>query len=175
MMAVICGMPTPVTTRVVQMEPGPMPTFTASAPASIRARAPSAVPTLPAMTSIWKRFLISLTVRITFRLWPWAVSTTITSTSAATRRSARSSCMTPTAAPTRRRPRASRQACAWRVKLSMSRMVMRPVRRPSASMRRSFSTRPRFRIASALAGVVSEGAVTSLSFVITSATLVSAG
>ena len=39
--AVICGTPTPVTTRVVQMLPGPMPTFTASAPASIRARAPS--------------------------------------------------------------------------------------------------------------------------------------
>jgi len=31
-MAVICGTPTPATTRVVQMEPGPMPTFTPSAP-----------------------------------------------------------------------------------------------------------------------------------------------
>jgi hypothetical protein len=30
--AVICGTPTPVTTRVVQMEPGPMPTLTPSAP-----------------------------------------------------------------------------------------------------------------------------------------------
>ena len=29
-MAVICGMPAPVTTRVVQMDPGPMPTLTAS-------------------------------------------------------------------------------------------------------------------------------------------------
>ena len=37
-MAVICGTPTPETTRVVQIEPGPIPTFTASAPASIRAR-----------------------------------------------------------------------------------------------------------------------------------------
>ena len=36
-MAVICGTPTPATTRVVQMEPGPMPTLTASAPASISA------------------------------------------------------------------------------------------------------------------------------------------
>ena len=36
-MAVICGMPAPVTMRVVQMEPGPMPTLTASAPASISA------------------------------------------------------------------------------------------------------------------------------------------
>src|SRR5438270_10178467 len=33
-MAVICGTPTPATTRVVQIDPGPMPTFTASAPAS---------------------------------------------------------------------------------------------------------------------------------------------
>ncbi len=38
--AVIWGTPMPATTRVVQMEPGPMPTFTQSAPASIRALAP---------------------------------------------------------------------------------------------------------------------------------------
>ncbi len=31
-MAVICGTPTPATMRVVQIEPGPMPTLTASAP-----------------------------------------------------------------------------------------------------------------------------------------------
>ena len=35
----ICGMPTPLTTRVVQIEPGPMPTLIASAPAAIRSRA----------------------------------------------------------------------------------------------------------------------------------------
>ena len=35
--AVICGTPMPATTRVVQMEPGPMPTLTQSAPASISA------------------------------------------------------------------------------------------------------------------------------------------
>ncbi len=40
--------------RVVQIEPGPMPTLTASAPASISASAPSAVATLPAM--IWVEF-----------------------------------------------------------------------------------------------------------------------
>ena len=32
--AVSCGTPTPVTTRVVQIDPAPMPTFTVSAPAS---------------------------------------------------------------------------------------------------------------------------------------------
>ena len=36
--AVNCGTPTPATTRVVQMLPGPMPILTASAPASISAR-----------------------------------------------------------------------------------------------------------------------------------------
>ena len=40
-MAVICGMPAPETTRVVQMEPGPMPTFTADTPAAISSAAPS--------------------------------------------------------------------------------------------------------------------------------------
>ncbi len=50
MIAVSCGTPTPATMRVVQIEPGPMPTLIASAPASISALAPSRVATLPAMT-----------------------------------------------------------------------------------------------------------------------------
>ena len=50
MIAVSCGTPTPATMRVVQIEPGPMPTLTASAPASISALAPSRVATLPAIT-----------------------------------------------------------------------------------------------------------------------------
>jgi hypothetical protein len=49
MMAESCGTPTPATMRVVQMDPGPMPTLTASAPASISACVPSAVATLQAM------------------------------------------------------------------------------------------------------------------------------
>ena len=36
--AVSCGTPTPVTTRVVQIDPGPTPTFTASTPRSTSAR-----------------------------------------------------------------------------------------------------------------------------------------
>jgi hypothetical protein len=50
MIAVSCGTPTPATTRVVQIDPGPMPTLTQSAPASISARVASAVATLPATT-----------------------------------------------------------------------------------------------------------------------------
>src|SRR3974390_1180423 len=38
-MAVICGTPTPATTRVVQIEPGPMPTFSACPPAPLAALA----------------------------------------------------------------------------------------------------------------------------------------
>src|SRR5438309_499484 len=48
LMAVTCGTPTPATTRVVQIDPGPMPTLTQSAPALTRAAYPSAVATLPA-------------------------------------------------------------------------------------------------------------------------------
>ena len=49
-MAVTWGTPTPATTRVVQIEPGPTPTLTASTPASTRACAPARVATLPPMT-----------------------------------------------------------------------------------------------------------------------------
>ncbi len=59
--AVICGTPTPATMRVVQIDPGPMPTFTASAPASISARVPAAVATLPATT--WHRRRMGLQPR----------------------------------------------------------------------------------------------------------------
>ena len=43
-------MPTPATTLVVQIEPGPMPTFTTVAPAEARSATASRVATLPAMT-----------------------------------------------------------------------------------------------------------------------------
>ena len=46
-----CGTPTPATNRVVHANPGPMPTLMASAPAAARSRTPSAVATLPAITS----------------------------------------------------------------------------------------------------------------------------
>ena len=49
--AVTCGTPTPATTLVVQMDPGPTPTLTPSAPASTSARAPAWVATLPPITS----------------------------------------------------------------------------------------------------------------------------
>lgn len=50
-MADNCGIPAPDITRVVQIEPAPTPTLITFAPASIRASVPSAVTTLPAITS----------------------------------------------------------------------------------------------------------------------------
>ena len=59
MIAVICGTPTPATTRVVQIDPGPTPTFTASAPALMSACAPARVATLPPIIScLGKLFFI---------------------------------------------------------------------------------------------------------------------
>ena len=57
--AVSWGTPTPATMRVVQIEPGPTPTFTASAPASISAAVASPVAMLPATTGI-ARFALTL-------------------------------------------------------------------------------------------------------------------
>jgi hypothetical protein len=44
-------MPTPVTTRVVQIDPGPTPTLTMSAPWSAQARTASPVATLPTISA----------------------------------------------------------------------------------------------------------------------------
>ncbi len=44
-----CGTPIPATTRVVQIEPGPIPILTTSAPASYKAAAPEVVAILPAI------------------------------------------------------------------------------------------------------------------------------
>ena len=60
------GMPMPATTRVVQIDPGPIPTLTASAPALIRSWHPSWVATFPATTSMSHCRLTSLTVSMTF-------------------------------------------------------------------------------------------------------------
>ena len=64
--AVICGTPIPATTRVVQIEPGPIPTFTQSAPASISSLVASPVATFPAIScTSGNAVFIFLTVSIT--------------------------------------------------------------------------------------------------------------
>ncbi len=113
MMAVIWGTPAPETTRVVQIEPGPMPTLTASAPASARSATASAVATFPAMSgTVGNLALKRRTASSTPVECPWAVSMATMSTPADTRASARSrlSLETPMAAPTTRRPWRSLQA-----------------------------------------------------------------
>ena len=129
--AVICGTPMPATTRVVQMEPGPMPTFTQSAPASISARVPSPVATLPAIScSSGYAFLTLRTASMMPLLWPCAESSTTTSTCASTSAATRSStsAVAPIAAPQSRRPLASRAEFGYCTAFSMSLIVMRPLR-----------------------------------------------
>ena len=127
-----CGTPTPATMRVVQIEPGPMPTLIASAPASISACAPSLVATLPAMiaTRLVARSM-RRTCSSTCSEWPCAVSTTRQSTPASISISARSKPLPPTvvAAATRRRPSASLAASGWAVAFSMSLTVISPTQR----------------------------------------------
>ncbi|MNR21898.1 hypothetical protein D3C85_1388270 [compost metagenome] len=98
---------------VVQIEPGPIPTLTASAPASARNFAAAPVAMLPTITcKSGYLALTSFNLSTTPLVWPWAVSMVITSTPACTSASTRCnvSAVTPTAAPTRKRPRSSLQA-----------------------------------------------------------------
>ena len=69
--AVICGTPIPATTRVVQMEPGPMPTLIASAPAAISASAAEAVAILPAINDTFGKAAFTRDTALSmFWLWP---------------------------------------------------------------------------------------------------------
>ena len=54
--AVNCGTPAPATILVVQIDPGPTPTFTALAPALIRSFVAFAEATLPPMISMFREF-----------------------------------------------------------------------------------------------------------------------
>ncbi len=171
--AVIMGTPMPATTRVVQMEPAPMPTLTAFTPAAISASVAPAVATLPAIRSTsGNAARIFVTMSMTPCEWPWAVSTTSTSTCAATSAVARSSVSRamPTAAPVRRRPSESLHALGYVMAFWMSLTVMRPLSRNSWSTTRSFSTLALWRIARAWSSVVPTGTVMSRSLVITSDT-----
>src|ERR1700758_5304444 len=68
--AVTCGTPTPATTRVVQIDPGPTPAFNPYAPDSQSVRAASPVAMLPATTSNSPESdAIRSTISITPREW----------------------------------------------------------------------------------------------------------
>ena len=164
--AEICGTPTPAMTRVVQIDPGPTPTLTASAPASTSAFAPDRVATLPPMTSTWRVAGSDLSRPImssSSRAWPFAVSATRTSTPASTSAVARShaSPKYPMAAPTRSRPSASLVARGYFSVLTKSFTVMSPPRRPCSSTSGSFSILCLASSAAASSRLIPTGAVTS--------------
>ena len=175
--AVICGTPMPATTRVVQIEPGPMPIFTPSAPAAIKAATPSAVATLPAIISMSLVALLCFRVFIiwiTASLWPCAVSTTSTSAPAATAASARAkaSLATPKAAPTRRHLLASLFELGYDSFFSKSLRVTMAVNFPLFSTRHKMESFLRRIISLARCKLVLLGATTkSFNFVINSRTL----
>src|SRR5258705_4705382 len=143
MIAVTCGTPTPATTRVVQIDPGPTPTFTASAPAATMASAPAWVATFPPMMSTSGASCLSrATISITLRLWPCAESTTSASTPASMRVRARlyDSSPTPTAAATLSRPAGALVANGYCSLLAKSLTVISPANRPAGLTIGSFST-----------------------------------
>ncbi len=71
----------PVTSLVVQIEPGPIPTLTISAPESAKNFAAFPVAIFPAQTIEFFEILFYFFIIVaTFLVWPWAVSTTIKST-----------------------------------------------------------------------------------------------
>src|SRR5690606_37259274 len=137
-----CGKPTPATTLVVQIEPGPIPTFTASAPFSTKNKAASGVAMLPTTTSrSGKAFLTSLSTVTTPFVCPWAVSITTASTPALTSALALStaSAVTPNAAATRNLPYLSLLAIGFWVSFVISLKVINPTSLLSASTTGSFS------------------------------------
>ena len=130
--------------RVVQIDPGPMPTLTPSAPALTRSSAPSRVTILPAITSRSpQRALILATISSTPRECPCEVSTTITSTPASRNAATRStvSGVVPTAAPTRRRPVESLLARGNSVAFWKSLTVIMPRNSSSPPTTSTFSIR----------------------------------
>ena len=168
--AVSCGTPTPETIRVVQIEPGPIPTFTASAPASMSIPAASPVAMLPATicapSGAWLR--ISLTVSMTPCEWPWAVSTTTASAPASKRARARSTPLSPVpvAAETLRRPCESLHDFGLSRLRWISRTVIIPAQPPSSSTTMSFSMRCWWSSFLATSGSTCSGTVTTFVVII---------
>ena len=175
-MALNWGTPTPATTRVVQIEPGPMPTFTASAPCSTSSLAASPVATLPTtMSTLGNARLASTSFSTTYFECPCAVSITIASAPASTRAFMRSkvSAVTPTPAATRNRPFSSLQAIGLSLALVISLYVISPTMRLLASTTGNFSILFSCRIFAAAAKSVCWCVTTRFSLVITSSIFLS--
>ena len=142
MMADNWGIPAPATMRVVQIEPGPMPTFTQSAPASAKAFAPAAVATFPAIIFSCLKFLRkACNAVITPLEWPWALSSVTTSTPTCCKAAARSikSLVIPKAAPTNNLPNPSLPAFGKLRNCKISRYVINPINLPRLLTTGNFS------------------------------------
>ena len=153
------------------MEPGPIPTLTASAPASTKYFAASAEAILPTTTSSFGNFaLTSLSFNTTPLVCPCAVSITIASTPASTNFSTRAtvSSVTPTAAATLSLPRLSLHEIGCSFTLIISLYVISPINLLSESMTGSFSIRFSCKITSALLKEIDSNVVIKFSEVITS-------
>ena len=159
--------------RVVQIEPGPMPTFIASAPASIRSFTAAGFAIFPTTTSIFSSFLIAFSVSIMPFVCPWAESMTSASTPASTKAFALSNPPTPIAAATLSLPSSSLFAFGYSFFFFRSFIVIRPTSLLLSSTMGSFSTLFPAKILAASSSVQPFGAVISGIFVITSPTFLS--
>ena len=127
--AVNWGTPTPATTLVVQIDPGPIPTLIASAPNLIKSLAASGVAIFPTTIGVWIFFLICLKASKTNDEWPWAVSINKTSTPTLSRSIAllKSISFVPMAAPTNNWPFLSLTEWGNFSPLWISLTVIRPI------------------------------------------------
>ena len=167
--AVICGTPVPATIRVVQIEPGPMPTLIASAPASAKAFAPAAVATLPAITCMpLNVFLMAFKESITGFVCPCALSRQIMSTPARCNAATRSSVsfVIPTPAPTSSLPKESFTAFGLLFNFKISPKVTSPINLPALFTTGNFSILFFLKMSSAFLRSVPSGAVIRFSLVI---------
>ena len=155
----------------MHIEPGPIPTFRESAPASIKSFAASPVAMFPAMmSSSGKASLTIFTHLITLAECPCAESITMASTLALTKASTLSKifAVTPTPAAHTSLSLASFAESGYLICFSISLIVISPVRLPSASTIGSFSFLAEARIFLASSSVMPSLAVTRPSLVIDS-------
>ena len=147
--AVNWGTPTPATILVVQIEPGPIPTLTASAPALKSAPVAPGVATFPATISTSGKFFLSSSTDFrTCDECPCAVSITIKSAPASIKAIDRSKPFWPTvdAAPTLSLPKESLVARGFKTEFSRSFTVIKPTNSFCLLTIKSFSIRRSDRI-----------------------------
>ena len=138
--AVTWGTPIPATIRVVQMEPGPIPTLRPSAPWAIKSSAASRVAMLPIHKSASILSLMVSANLTTFMLWAWAQSIEMMSAPASSNAIALSKSKGPQAAATKYLPFLSSAALGCWSWFKISLMVRIPTKSPSSLTTGNLST-----------------------------------